>query len=159
MEQNSQCSTYNLFKHYHEMEEYLLELADVHKYSIAKFITRTHHLPITRSRFKDYTADVTCPLCPSGDIGDECHYLFRCNFFEKQREKFLTINVLTQQPDAIALSAIFQRKNLINTARFVKNIMSKFKYSGNQKNSKKQKPLKPEPWHCVRLWNCIVCSI
>ena len=88
MQQNSQCSTYKLFKHYHEMEDYLVELADVHKFSIAKFRTRTHHLPITRSRFKDYTVDVTCPLCPSGDIGDECHYLFRCKFFEKQREKF-----------------------------------------------------------------------
>ena len=35
MEQNSQCSTYKLFKYCHEMEEYLLEVADVHKNSIA----------------------------------------------------------------------------------------------------------------------------
>ena len=151
MQQNSQCSTYKLFKHYHEMEDYLVELADVHKFSIAKFRTRTHHLPITRSRFKDYTVDVTCPLCPSGDIGDECHYLFRCKFFEKQREKFLPTNVLTHQPDAISLSSLFQSHNLINTACFVKNIMSKFKYTGNQKKSKKQKSLKPSSWQGVKI--------
>ena len=138
LEQNSQCSVYKLFKHFHEMEPYLVDLADVHKYSLAKFRTRTHHLSITKARFKEYTEDVTCPLCSSGETGDECHYLFRCDFFKEQRKKFFPANQITQHPDALSPTILFQGDNLVNTACFVKIIMSKFKFPRNQ-NRKKQK--------------------
>ena len=118
----------------------MVELADVHKYSISKFRTHTNHLPITRSRLTDYITDVTRPLCPTGDTGDEWHYLFHCSFFERKRGKFIPSNVLTQQPNFIPLSTVFQGYSIINMARFLKkNGMSKFKFSGIQKKSKKNR--------------------
>ena len=136
--QNSQCSNYKLFKHYHVMEKYLVELDNAHKYNISKFRTRTHHLPITKRRFKDETADVTCPLCSSGDVGDEYHYLFHCDFFRNQREKFIPQEII-KQPQTESMGKLFECNALTNTARFVKIIMSRFRFPTKKNKCKKKK--------------------
>ena len=84
----AKCSSIFLFEHFHGMEQYLVDLADAHKYNLAKFRTHTHHLPVTKVRFIDYTAGVTCLLCSSWKTGNECHYPFHCDFFKEPRKKF-----------------------------------------------------------------------
>ena len=114
------------------MEKYLVELDNAHKYNISKFRTCTHHLPITKRRFKDETADVTCPLCSSGDVGDEYHYLFHCDFFRNQREKFIPQEII-KQPQTGSMGKLFECNALTNTARFVKIIMSRFRFPTKKK--------------------------
>ena len=82
MSENSQCTNYVMFKQDLQIEKYLMLLDDNMKYNIAKFRTRTHHLPVTKARFKEAgSVDVTCTLCNYGEVGDEFHYLFKCEFF------------------------------------------------------------------------------
>ena len=50
---NSQCTTYCTFKESFDMEDYLSNLEDCHKFNLTRFRTRTHHLPITKQRFHD----------------------------------------------------------------------------------------------------------
>ena len=68
---NSQCSVYKVFKNHHEFETYLINLDPAHRYSIVKFRTRNHHLPVTKGRFqKDNQENQNCPLCDKEEIGD-----------------------------------------------------------------------------------------
>ena len=88
--ENSQCTNYSIFKQSLQIEDYLVQLDDDAKYTIAKFRTRSHHLPVTNNRFQsNNTEDTTCPLCQNGEIGDEFHYLFKCTYFNESRNKFL----------------------------------------------------------------------
>ena len=134
---NSQCSVYKLSKHSHKSEIYLidLDLNHAHKFNIAKFQTHTHHLPITKRHFKDESADMTCPLCPSQEVGDECHYLFHCLYFKEQRAKFIPLDMFTQPLSYCCFVQPFW-KCKFDTACFTKIIMSYFKSPKSQKRSK-----------------------
>ena len=126
MAQNSQCSSYTLFKNSFEVEDYWKKIEPIYAINIAKFRTRTHHLPVTKNRFHD-TKDIKCTLCNSGNVGDEIHYLFICDYFASLRQKMLP-------PNAIYLNSfnyheLFKQDehHLKNLSKFVKEIMSKFK--------------------------------
>ena len=71
------------------MEEYLTLLDMADKYIITKFRTQTHHIPVTNQPFHRSDENITCPLCPMGEVRDEPHYLFECEFFEKGKNSFL----------------------------------------------------------------------
>ena len=112
------------------MEEYLTLLDMADKYIITTFRTRTHHLLVTNRRFHRSDENITCPLCPTGEVGDEPHYLFKCRFFEKDRKKFIPQSLL-ELPTEIAMYKLFdsEKESLIKTAKFAKIIMSKFKFN------------------------------
>ena len=75
-----------------QIEDYLVQLDDDVKYIIAKFRTRSHHLPAANNRFQSNNAeDTTCPLWQNGEIGDEFHYLFKCTYFNESRTNFYLI--------------------------------------------------------------------
>ena len=79
-----------MFKKDLQIEKYLLSLDNNLKYNLAKFRTRTHHLPVTKSRFnKDDPVNVSYSLRESGKIGHEYHYLFTCEFFWNNHAKFI----------------------------------------------------------------------
>ena len=81
MMNNSQCTEYRKMKELHEFENYLIELEPSDRIALSKFRTRTHHLPVTHTRFQGPGAKATnCPLCPLSEVGDESHYLLRCIF-------------------------------------------------------------------------------
>ena len=75
--QNSQCSFYELIKPVPKIEKYMLDIRHSAKSNLSKFIMRNNHLPVTYNRFyKENTYDDICPLCKSREIGNEIHYLF-----------------------------------------------------------------------------------
>ena len=125
---NSQCANYRMIKENHEFEKYFKELEPAHAANIAKFRTRTHHLPVTWSRFRGTSEDENCTLCRKGEKGDEFHFLFKCNFFDRDRKILLPLNTQDHNLD-FSYKNMFRgdTESLKNIARFVKIIMSKFK--------------------------------
>ena len=79
---NSECTFYRKVKDSFNMEDYLVNLESCDKYNLIKFRTRTYHLPKTKQRFHDTSADIACPLCSSNEVGDEFYYWFVCDFFQ-----------------------------------------------------------------------------
>ena len=127
---NSQCSNYRIFKKCHELENYITDLEPMHVVNIGKFRTRTHHLPVTNQRFHDASANINCTLCQNGEVGDECHYLFKCDYFAEERNSLMPPYCKTD-PAEECFKAIFraEKESLTKVARFAKIIMSKFKFS------------------------------
>ena len=93
---NNQCTIYKMFKETPKQESYLSLLDHYYIYDFMKLRTRTNHLPITKARFHNQTADITCPFFWSGEVGDEIYYLFNCKYFEQKREKSLPPKFLEQ---------------------------------------------------------------
>ena len=52
MMNNSQCTEYRKMKERHEFENHLIELEPSDRIALFKFRTRTHHLPVTHTRFQ-----------------------------------------------------------------------------------------------------------
>ena len=105
MQEISQCTYHLMLKQDLQIEKYLLSLDNSLKYNLAKFRTRTYHLPVTKARFnKEDSVDVSCPLCESGKIGDEYHYVFTCEFFRNSRAKFIPICLMSNEsPDRMKM--------------------------------------------------------
>ena len=127
---NSQCDFYSKIKKNHGFEKYLSIQDCKARYSLTKFKTRSHHLPITRNRFdNEPSVSRQCTLCAAQSIGDETHYLLECSFFKNQRNKLLPKGFSVPKKDI--LNHIFSSDNendSINLAKFTKAIMSHFKY-------------------------------
>ena len=131
MMNNSQCTEYRKMKELHEFENYLIELEPSDRIALSKFRTRTHHLPVTHTRFQGPGAKATnCPLCPLSEVGDESHYLLRCPYFSSERDKFIPSYPPSMKLDS-SLHLLFHpgSSNLKDLAKFVKIVISKFKYS------------------------------
>ena len=73
---NSQCAIYWKFKEPFNMENYLSNHEDCHKFNVTRFRTRTNHLPITKQHLHDDSADISCPLCSVNETGDEYPNIF-----------------------------------------------------------------------------------
>ena len=122
---------YRKMKELHEFENYLIELEPSDRIALSKFRTRTHHLPVTHTRFQGPGAKATnCPLCPLSEVGDESHYLLRCPYFSSERDKFIPSYPPSMKLDT-SLHLLFHpgSSNLKDLAKFVKIVISKFKYS------------------------------
>ena len=125
LNENSQCSSYHLFKRVHIMEEYW-KLDHKYALNLAKFRTRTHHLPVTRNRFYN-NDDIYCELCVKHEIGDEIHYLFNCDYFEDYRKMLLPSDLQKFKNDPEYLFKMDAEK-MINLSRFTSIVMLKFKF-------------------------------
>ena len=143
--QNSQCSFYELIKPLPKIEKYMLDIRHSAKSNLLKFIMRNNHLPVTYNRFYEkYTYDDKCPLCKSGEIGNEIHYLFSCTFFNEERLLHLPGSIKQNYDidNKLALSQLLTSSNndLISLSFFVKIIMKYFrrfkKYNQSHKKTK-----------------------
>ena len=131
MMNNSQCTVYRKMKELHGFENYLTELEPSDRIALTKFQTRIRHLPVTHTRFQGPGAKATnCPLCPLNEVGDESHYLLRCPYFSSERDKFTPSHLIPMKLET-SLHLLFYSgsSNLKDLAKFVKIIISKFKYS------------------------------
>ena len=127
---NSQCSNYRVLKKCHELENHITDLEPMHVVNLGKFRTRTHHLPVTNQRFHDASANINCTLCQNGEVGDECHYLFKCDYFAEEQNSLMPPYCKTD-PAEECFKAIFrveEKESLTKVARFAKIIMSKLKF-------------------------------
>ena len=80
--------TYRIFKKEFKTEPYLYILPYNCTISMIRFRTTNNMLPVNVLRFNNVFVDREdrlCTLCDSGDIGDEYHYLFKCQFFTEKR--------------------------------------------------------------------------
>ena len=125
---NRLCYNYRIFKKNLSFEKYLTDLPFLHRLNFSKFRCKNNKLPVNQNRFSKTEIDRNCQLCDSGDIGDEFHYLFLCQFFVNERKKFL-IEYYYKNPNTLKMSELFNNDDhmtLINTCKFITIIMEKF---------------------------------
>ena len=125
---NRKCVAYRIFKDEVIFESYLSELDFVDRRALSKFRTGNHRLPVAKSRYmRDGGGDVKCRLCETGDLCDEFHVLFICPYFAEHRKKYLKRSYFSK-PSTLKMYTLFHShgKQLINLAKFVKIIMTKF---------------------------------
>ena len=126
---NRRCITYRIFKDQLILEPYLRELNFVDRLAFCKFRTGNHKLPVAKSRLTvgGGNVDVLCKLCGSGDVCDEFHTLFICNFFTDHRQKYLKKNHYSK-PSTLKMYTLFNSKGKqrLNLVKFIRYIMSHF---------------------------------
>ena len=104
---------------------------------------RKLYLPVTYNCFLEHNNfDDTCPVCTSGDVGNETHYLFKCTFFKQERLKYLSNDTIKECSAGYpgTLIHLFESSNddLIRISSFVRIIMKYFKqYKKHQHQHKK----------------------
>ena len=140
---NSQCTLYRIFKNKPQIENYLIELSYSLRISTVKFLTRTHHLPITYDRFNQQDknkVDRKCKKCDLEEVGDENHYIFTCNFFAEERLKYLPdySHRTSDFDSAWKIMLKYTGSNLIKLATFIRYISSHFEYDGDLVIDKKK---------------------
>ena len=117
---------YRLFKNVFQSERYLLILPQQFSLSFLHFRTLNHRLPIQRGRFIGVLRkERVCNLCNNGDIGDEFHYVFQCNYFNNDRNNLIP-SYYRNKPNVIKFFELFtttKKKTLIQLARFLQLVM------------------------------------
>ena len=126
---NRKCVSYRIFKDEIKSEPYLSKLDFMDRRALCKFRTGNHRMPIVKHRYTvgGGGVDISCKLCDSTDICDEFHVLFICKYFDEKRKKYLKKTHFCK-PSTLKMYTLFnsQGKQLVNLAKFVKYIMSKF---------------------------------
>ena len=85
---------YRIYKDNLAFENYLNILNDKDILTLSTFRTTNHKLPVENGRWKHIARENRiCLLCNNGEIGDECHYLFKCQYFGNQRKNYIKKNI------------------------------------------------------------------
>ena len=127
------CSMYKGIKEVPRIEAYLSQsdMSANLKMNLARFRTRCNYLPVTRNRFRACAASrLNCELCNNGDIGDETHYLFKCQHFAEVRAKLIPTEYQDKTPNVqlvYSLLSIVDLPVICKIAKFSKIIMKAFK--------------------------------
>ena len=80
-------------------------------YPILKFRTNNHNFPIETGRWQNIRrTDRICNLCNSPAVGDEFHYLFRCEALLQQRLKYLPHHYL-RFPNLMSMKQLMTTNN------------------------------------------------
>ena len=85
----SSCITYRTFKTEFKLERYLMLPDCVDRINISKFRCRNSKIPVVvlaqAHRNINYENRI-CPLCNTGEIGDEFHYILQCPTYHLLRK-------------------------------------------------------------------------
>jgi hypothetical protein len=85
---------YRIFKENLQFEHYFRILEDKVSYTLCKFRTTKHKLPIETSRWNNIDGvNRICTKCDNITIGDEYHYTMECKHISKFRNMFIATNV------------------------------------------------------------------
>ena len=99
-------------------------------FALCKFKCANHKLPIVTGRYEGLPVDERiCTLCDIPDVGDEFHYLFKCNYFNDLRTRCLNTQYYIH-PNMEKTKQLFNVSNkteLLNLAKFIYQIVYKFK--------------------------------
>ena len=80
------------------MEHFLLAISDFHttflktriKATFCRFRLNNHKLPIEYGRWNNIPREFRiCNLCNTADLGDEFHYLLKCDYFSEKRKTYI----------------------------------------------------------------------
>ena len=110
-----------------KLENYLLTLEPKYAIPITKFRASNHRLPIVQGRYEGRPVEErVCPLCNTGQVGDESHYILHCSHFHEDRDHFIPPLPGTQSYN---IRDIFANTNMLHLKRlslFVAKIMRAF---------------------------------
>ena len=85
----------------------------------AQFRTTSHKLPVENGRWKNIARENRiCPLCNNGEIGDEFHYLFKCQYFGNQRKNYIKKNIRIN-PNIIKFKLLMTSTSKIELQKFM----------------------------------------
>ena len=89
IETSSKRGNYKLFKGELKFENYLDILEDKDKFTLCRFRTTNHRLPVEVGRWKKIIRENRfCHLCSRRELGDEYHYIFGCTEFINERKLY-----------------------------------------------------------------------
>ena len=129
---NSVCLNYRAMNTQKILKEYLVNLPSQYMFALCKFKCANHKLPIVVGRYEGLSIDDRiCTLCDRNDIGDEFHYLFKCNHFNDFRVKYLKIYYYTH-PNMEKTHQLFNvtnKKEMLNLSKFIYQIVEHFKHN------------------------------
>lgn len=130
IDESEKCLNYRLYKKDFCFEKYLNILPlPLSKY-ICKFRCLSHKLPTEKGRFLNVERNERiCQVCNKNELGDEFHYLFNCDYFNRSRLKFLPLWSF-QSPNTVKFEKLLisdDRTVLTKLALFIKIILTKFK--------------------------------
>ena len=126
---SSKGRNYSLFKNDLKQEKYIINLDGSLLYTMVRFRTANHKLPIETGRWNNIDLpERKCELCNKNDLGDEYHYLLRCSFFVNERRTYIdpyfytSSNILKFKE----LLQISDHEKLVRLGKFMRLIMLKF---------------------------------
>ena len=126
---SSKGRNYNLFKNDIKQEQYIINLNGSLLYTMVRFRTANHKLPIETGRWNNIDLpERKCELCTENDLGDEYHYLLRCSFFKKERRAYIDPYFYTC-PNILKFKELLQltdKEKVVCLSKFMRAIMLRF---------------------------------
>ena len=126
IENSTGSSSYRLFKNKFEINNYFNIISNHASKILTSFRTRNHRLIIETARWRNIPVNERkCMLCQQNDIGDEYHYLLKCEHFSEQRKQFIK-KYYYNKPNTIKFNQLMNLKNkteLIKLSKFIEILM------------------------------------
>ena len=104
----------------------LLLLSPTERIHLCRFRCGNHKLPISVGHYLQWDAPKPCPLCDTGDEGDECHYVLFCHRWKNDWNILKHTTELDPVLQKLICYSMYIVKKLSNLSRFINVIMSKF---------------------------------
>ena len=109
IDRTSASNFYKIVKVNFAQSNYINDLSSNLTKSLLSFITKNHRLPIETGRWNNTVINERkCVNCD--DVGDEFHYLFKCNTFTNERHKYLN-RYYYNRPNTQKLRELFDNVN------------------------------------------------
>lgn len=127
--ESQNCTNYRLFKLGFTSEKYLKKLPTFLAINMLRFRCRNTKLPVVSHNFDRVLESPKCSLCNANEIGDEFHFILKCEFFREERKNLLGKYVI-RGANSVVLTNIMCTQNvrkLVNLSRFMRIIMSCFR--------------------------------
>ena len=125
----SRCTNYRIFKQTLGLEFYLTNLSPLFRLYMCRFRCVYNRLPVNKFKSRNETViDKSCKLCDLSDVGDEYNFIFKCSYFEIERNLYLK-RYYRINPSTNKMQQLFCSKNnvvLRKLAKFQGIILGKF---------------------------------
>ena len=114
---NGKLDVYTKLKNNFGLEKYLLLLPFEQRRKLSKLRTSSHKLQVERCRYVGTPREQRiCKKCPSLEVEDEYHLLFRCSVYNSLRENLFNLvlqhcGVFTNLSDENKLIWLLNNKN------------------------------------------------
>jgi hypothetical protein len=118
--------TYFNFKRNTDFENYLTKLPLNLSLKIFKFRTANHRFPVETGRWEGLPLEQRlCSKCNENTVGDEMHYLFKCQFYRSERSLLVDPKYITTEYH-FAMRSLLTTTNtneLTKLAKFIRIIL------------------------------------